>query len=113
MAMRSGLALVALAADLWAGPVEEVAQIAATLGKVFEEGTQSCEPSAPNVMTVNPATMEPGYTAIQALRLMLAPRTDSECDRLIAIVARGDFRRLEQARLDEAADPGNADAVNP
>jgi uncharacterized protein (TIGR02246 family) len=39
MAMLFALALVALAADLWAGPVEEVAQIAAPRGKVFEEGT--------------------------------------------------------------------------
>ena len=31
------LTLIGVAADLWAGPVEEVAQIAAPRGKLFEE----------------------------------------------------------------------------
>jgi len=39
MVMLFALALVAGAADLWAAAVEEVAQIAAPRGKVFEEGT--------------------------------------------------------------------------
>jgi len=39
IAMLFALSLVALAADLRAGPVEEVAQIAAPRGKLFEEGT--------------------------------------------------------------------------
>jgi uncharacterized protein (TIGR02246 family) len=33
------LGLVVLAVESWAGPVEEVAQVAAPRGKVFEEGT--------------------------------------------------------------------------
>jgi len=33
------LSLVALAAESWAGPLEEVAQIAAPRGKMFEEGS--------------------------------------------------------------------------
>jgi len=39
MAMLFALSLVALADNLWAGPIEEVAQIAAPRGKLFEEGT--------------------------------------------------------------------------
>lgn len=33
------LGLLGLAAESWAGPVEEVAQIAAPRSKIFEEGT--------------------------------------------------------------------------
>jgi uncharacterized protein (TIGR02246 family) len=39
IATLSALILVGLAVEVWAGPIEEVAQIAAPRGKVFEEGT--------------------------------------------------------------------------
>lgn len=59
-----------------------------------------------DVMTPNPATLPPGRTAIDALRLMHdggfrhVPVVDAD-GRLVGIVSRGDFRGLEQDRLDE------------
>jgi CBS domain-containing protein len=56
-------------------------------------------------MTKNPATMPPGKTAIEALRLMRdggfrhVPVVDGE--RIVGVVSRGDFRGLEHDRLDE------------
>jgi CBS domain-containing protein len=56
------------------------------------------------VMTRNPLTMPPGRTAIEALRLMRdggfrhVPVVDQ--DVVVGIVSRGDFRGLEQDRLD-------------
>ncbi|HTW69799.1 MAG TPA: CBS domain-containing protein [Acetobacteraceae bacterium] len=57
------------------------------------------------VMTKQPATMPPRSTAIEALRLMRdggfrhVPVVDE--DVVIGVVSRGDFRGLEQDRLDE------------
>ena len=57
------------------------------------------------VMTPEPATMAPRATAIEALRLMRdggfrhVPVVDN--GRVAGIVSRGDFRGLEQDRLDE------------
>lgn len=59
-----------------------------------------------DVMTKKPATMPPGRTAIEALRLMRdggfrhIPVVD-DAGRLHGIVSRGDFRGLEHDRLDE------------
>lgn len=59
-----------------------------------------------DVMTKQPATMPPGQTAIEALRLMHdggfrhLPVVDEE-GHLHGIVSRGDFRGLEHDRLDE------------
>jgi len=39
IATLCALVLVALAGESWAGPAEEVAQIAGSRGKMFEEGT--------------------------------------------------------------------------
>ena len=58
-----------------------------------------------DVMTKKPATMPPRSTAIEALRLMRdggfrhVPVVEEEV--VIGIVSRGDFRGLEQDRLDE------------
>ena len=58
-----------------------------------------------DVMTAAPITMQPGSTASDALHLMQdggfrhVPVVDS--DRIVGIVSKGDFRGLEQARLDE------------
>ena len=56
-------------------------------------------------MTRNPATMPPGCTAIEALRLMRdggfrhVPVVKGEV--VVGVVSHGDFRGLEQDRLDE------------
>ena len=58
-----------------------------------------------DAMTPNPECCAPHVTAIEALRLM----RDCGCrhlpvvegERLLGIVSRGDFKGLEQARLDE------------
>lgn len=58
-----------------------------------------------DAMTPNPETMPPGATAIEALRLMRdcgfrhIPVVDHGV--LIGVVSHGDFRGLEQDRLDE------------
>jgi len=58
-----------------------------------------------DVMTPAPITMQPGSTASDALHLMQdggfrhVPVVDG--DRIVGIVSKGDFRGLEQARLDE------------
>ena len=58
-----------------------------------------------DVMTADPITMQPGSTASDALHLMQdggfrhVPVVDSES--IVGIVSKGDFRGLEQARLDE------------
>lgn len=59
-----------------------------------------------DLMTKSPATMRPGRTAIEALRMMRdggfrhLPVVD-EAGRLHGVVSRGDFRGLEHDRLDE------------
>ena len=58
-----------------------------------------------DVMTPKPATMSPGASAIDALRVM----QDCGCrhvpivegGRVVGIVSRGDFRAVEHRRLDE------------
>ena len=73
--------------------------------RVVAEGLDSSSTLLGDVMTVKPVTMEPGKTAIEALRLMQdggfrhVPITAGS--RVIGIVSKGDFRGLEQARLDE------------
>ena len=58
------------------------------------------------VMTKKPQSMPPGKTAIEALRLMQdggfrhVPVVDLD-GKLVGVVSRGDFRGLEQDRLDE------------
>lgn len=73
--------------------------------RVAAEGCDPATTRLEDVMTPAPATMAPGCTAIEALRLMQdggfrhVPITEDR--RIIGIVSRGDFRGLEQARLDE------------
>lgn len=73
--------------------------------RVAAEGRDPATTRLEDVMTPAPATMAPGCTAIEALRLMQdggfrhVPITEDR--RIIGIVSRGDFRGLEQARLDE------------
>ena len=73
--------------------------------RVLAEGRTTSETPLAEVMTRDPDTMPPDKTAIEALRLMQdggyrhVPITDR--GRVVGIVSRGDFRGLEQARLDE------------
>ena len=73
--------------------------------RVVAEGRDASGTQLSDVMTAQPVTMGPGKTAIEALHLMQdggfrhIPITDG--DSVIGIVSKGDFRGLEQARLDE------------
>ncbi len=73
--------------------------------RVAAEGRDSATTQLQDVMTSSPVSMSPGKTAIEALHLMQdggyrhVPVTYG--DRVIGIVSKGDFRGLEQARLDE------------
>lgn len=73
--------------------------------RVVADGRDSSSTRLSDVMTAEPVTMGPGKTAIEALHLMQdggfrhIPIIDGES--VIGIVSKGDFRGLEQARLDE------------
>ena len=73
--------------------------------RVVADGRDSSSTRLSDVMTAEPVTMGPGKTAIEALHLMQdggfrhIPITDGES--VVGIVSKGDFRGLEQARLDE------------
>ena len=75
------------------------------VSRVLAEGRDAAVTPLGQVMTPDPDTMPPGRSAIEALRLMqdggyrhLPVIRDG---RVIGVVSRGDFRGLEQARLDE------------
>lgn len=73
--------------------------------RVLADGKDPAETTLAEVMTPDPDTMAPHHTAIEALRLM----QDARCRHLpivhegkvVGIVSRGDFRGIEQDRLDE------------
>jgi CBS domain-containing protein len=73
--------------------------------RVLAEGLDPADTSLRDVMTLKPDIMPPRRTAIDALRLMQdggfrhLPVVDN--GQVVGIVSRGDFRGLEQARLDE------------
>jgi len=75
------------------------------VNRVLSEGRSAADTVLAEVMTPNPECLTPGHLAIDALRLM----QDARCRHLpivkdgcvIGIVSRGDFRGLEQDRLDE------------
>ena len=75
------------------------------VNRVLAEGRSAADTVLAEVMTPNPECLTPGHLAIDALRLM----QDARCRHLpivedgcvIGIVSRGDFRGLEQDRLDE------------
>ena len=73
--------------------------------RVLAKGQDPASTSLKDVMTKRPATMPPRSTAIEALRLMRdggfrhVPVVEGGA--VIGIVSRGDFRGLEQDRLDE------------
>ena len=73
--------------------------------RVLAEGKDPAATALAEVMTPDPDAMAPHHTAIEALRLM----QDARCRHLpivhqgkvVGIVSRGDFRGIEQDRLDE------------
>ena len=73
--------------------------------RVAAEGRDSTKTPVQDVMTADPVTMKPGSSALDALRLMQddgfrhVPVTEGRS--VVGIVSKGDFRGLEQARLDE------------
>jgi CBS domain-containing protein len=75
------------------------------VGRVLAEARDAHATSLDAVMTAKPETIGPGTTSIEALRCM----QDCGCrhlpivhqGRVVGIVSRGDFKGLEQARLDE------------
>lgn len=73
--------------------------------RVVAEGRDPVATRLEDVMTTSPVNMKPGSTANDALHLMQdggfrhIPIVDN--GRIIGIVSKGDFRGLEQARLDE------------
>ena len=73
--------------------------------RVLSEGRNAAETAVREVMTSDPITMPPEHLAIEALRLMqdggfrhLPIVTEGK---VVGIAAHGDFRGLEQARLEE------------
>lgn len=73
--------------------------------RCLAKGKNLAEAQLKHVMTRNPHTMPPRSTAIEALRLMRdggfrhIPVVEEGV--VIGVVSRGDFRGLEQDRLDE------------
>lgn len=73
--------------------------------RVLAEGKDAARTTLAEVMTRDPDTLPPGKTAIEALRLMQDRgfrHVPIVADgKVVGIVSHGDFRGLEQARLDE------------
>ena len=75
------------------------------VARVLAAGKDPATTALAEVMTHNPDTMGPSHTAIEALRLM----QDARCrhlpivdqGKIVGIVSRGDFRGIEQDRLDQ------------
>jgi len=73
--------------------------------RVLAAGLDPAKTRLGDVMTRDPATMPPGKTALEALHLMQeggfrhVPVIDN--DKVVGVVSKGDFRGIEQARLDE------------
>ena len=75
------------------------------VGRVLAEGKDSATTTLAEVMTRKPDTVPPRRTAIEALRAMQdggyrhLPVVDG--DKVVGVISRGDFKGLEQDRLDE------------
>jgi CBS domain-containing protein len=73
--------------------------------RCLAKAKQAADTQLRHVMTRKPQTMPPGCTAIEALRLMhdggFRHVPVVEEGRVVGVVSRGDFRGLEQDRLDE------------
>lgn len=75
------------------------------VGRVVAEGRDPVKTVLADVMTKNPDTLPPGRTAIEALRMMQDGGYRHipvvEDGRPLGVVSKGDFRGLEQDRLEE------------
>jgi CBS domain-containing protein len=79
------------------------------VARVLARGRDPVITTLGQVMTTNPIVMTPRHTAMEALRLM----QDAHCRHLpvvdggkvVGLVSRGDFRGVEQERLDEETGP--------
>ena len=75
------------------------------VSRVLAEGRDADTTTLTQVMTHHPATIPPGKNAVEALRLMHdggfrhLPIVDK--NQLLGVVSKGDFRGVEQDRLDE------------
>ena len=75
------------------------------LVRIVSDGQDPAATTLRAAMTKEPSTMPPGQHAIDALRVMRdggfrhIPVIDG--DKIVGVVSRGDFRGLEQDRLDE------------
>jgi CBS domain-containing protein len=75
------------------------------VGRVLAEGRNTAKTTLAEVMTRDPDAVPPGKTAIEALRLMQdagyrhLPVVAG--GKVVGVISRGDFRGLEQARLDD------------
>jgi len=73
--------------------------------RVLAAGKSAAKTKLKDVMTAAPTTMSPDKTVIDALRLMWdggfrhVPVTED--DKLVGVVSRGDFKGLEQSRLED------------
>lgn len=75
------------------------------ISRVLAEGRDASTTTLADVMTLDPRTLTPNHTAIEALRLM----QDARCRHLpivhegkvVGIVSHGDFTGMERDRLDE------------
>jgi CBS domain-containing protein len=73
--------------------------------RVLAKGRDPVKTTLAEVMTYLPVSMTPGHSAIEALRLM----QNAHCrhlpivheGKIVGLVSRGDFRGVEQERLDE------------
>ncbi|MBV8168519.1 MAG: CBS domain-containing protein [Alphaproteobacteria bacterium] len=75
------------------------------VGRVLAMRRDASKTKLADVMTRDPTTLQPGSTAIEALRLMqdcgIRHLPIVEDGKVTGIVSQGDFRGLEKARLDE------------
>lgn len=75
------------------------------VSRMLAEGRDPSKTTLAEVMTREPATLPPGKTAIDALRLMqdggYRHLPVVEHGVVIGVVSKGDFRGVEQDRLDE------------
>ena len=76
------------------------------VARMLAEGRDPAKTQLLDVMTADPDTLPTTVTSIDALRLMQdggfrhVPVVEDD-GRIVSVVSRGDFRSLEQARLDE------------
>lgn len=74
--------------------------------KMLAEGRNAATTQLFDVMTAKPSTLPPTMTSVDALRLMQdggfrhVPVVEED-GHIVSVISRGDFRGLEQARLDE------------